>query len=123
MNKKLNGFLMPIFLLCLCFTTALAQENKDSDRAKQQPELLVNADMEKVSSVIVKGMIEAGYNLDKESKYQLVFRKKVGRRNRIYGGCACRTGYGKSTTDYNFRNGQRRRRNTGFRPRCYSLSE
>ena len=78
MNKKSYGLLMPVFILCLCFTTAIAQENKDSDRSKQQPEILVNADMEKVSSVIVKGMIEAGYALDKENKYQLVFRKKIG---------------------------------------------
>lgn len=78
MNKRLFQFSMPIFIFCLCFTTALSQENKDGDRLKQKPELLVNADMEKVSSVIVKGMIEAGYTLDKEDKHQLVFRKKVG---------------------------------------------
>lgn len=78
MNKKLHELLMLIFVLCLCFTTAFSQENKNGDRTKQQPELLVNANMEKVSSVIVKGMIEAGYTLDKEDKHQLVFRKKVG---------------------------------------------
>lgn len=68
-------------LMCLFAGSVMAQESKfekDEDRLKQQPEILINADAEKVSAVIIKAMFDAKYNLEKEGKYQLEFRKRVG---------------------------------------------
>lgn len=79
--KNKNIFRLILFLLALgwCAANTPAQDSKkDEDRLKQQPEILINADLEKVSAVIIKGMTEAKYDLEKEDKHQLVFRKKIG---------------------------------------------
>lgn len=52
-------------------------EKENNDRLKQQPEIKVNADAEQVSAVIIKKMIADKYDLEKEDKHQLVFRKKI----------------------------------------------
>lgn len=53
-----------------------AQQDKD-DRLKRPTEILINANLEKVRSVIVQEMTGANYTLEKEDTYQLVFRKEI----------------------------------------------
>ncbi|HYX28479.1 MAG TPA: hypothetical protein VE863_07925 [Pyrinomonadaceae bacterium] len=78
-----NRLLLALLILA-CVTSSfsvLGQEKKptsdDKDRLKNQPELLINADIEKVRSVIIQGMLESKYTLDKEAEHQLVFRKEI----------------------------------------------
>lgn len=78
LSKKLVGLTMLLMMLGLCGIFVDAQESGDKERLNQQPEILVNADLEKVNAVIIKGMTEAKYDLEKEDKHQLVFRKKIG---------------------------------------------
>jgi hypothetical protein len=87
--KKVASHMALLLLLCLVsINQFLAQENKNEkeDRLKRQPEMLINADAEKVAGIIVKGMTEAKYNLEKEGKYQLVFRKKIGGASGFFAG-------------------------------------
>lgn len=77
----LFGFALFLFALSFYAGNISAQDNKnnkDEDRLKQQPEILINADLEKVSAVIIKGMTEDKYDLEKENNHQLVFRKRIG---------------------------------------------
>ncbi|MGI8470519.1 MAG: hypothetical protein ACR2N3_18940 [Pyrinomonadaceae bacterium] len=79
--KTKNTFGLILFLLALGFcaaNTSAQDDKKDEERLKQQPEILINADLEKTSAVIIKGMTEAKYDLEKEDNHQLVFRKKIG---------------------------------------------
>lgn len=83
MKRAYVIWLLLVTVSLVSYVPISAQENKDKkreqeERLKKQPEMLINADAEKIGGIIVKSMIQAGYTLDKEDKYQLVFRKKVG---------------------------------------------